>query len=57
MIDPAPALVRPRVVGRDGEFRPLEDVIDKLLSQGGSLCETVQVIDAGLSIRRRSDRM
>ncbi len=35
MIDPAPALVRPRVVGRDGEFRPLEDVIDKLMSQGG----------------------
>lgn len=35
MIEPAPALVRPRVVGRDGEFRPLEDVIDKLISQGG----------------------
>ena len=35
MIDPAPALVRPRVFGRDGEVRPLEDVIDKLMSQGG----------------------
>jgi uncharacterized protein YjbI with pentapeptide repeats len=34
MIEPAPALVRPRVVGRDGQLRLLEDVIESLLSRG-----------------------
>ena len=35
MVEPVQAIVRPRVIGSDGVARPLDDVVDALLTRGG----------------------